>query len=258
MALEWWFQAQNKVIAANRAEFEREYRWLNAAVELIFDVQQFVNTDPNIRSLRLKELEQNPDKHLTTNIVVNLVNDALGSLVNAIRLLLFGAHADAFALARSAFEACCYAEYFTFNTQQANTYMELEEQLSQDMGLNLARELRKRNLQPGSIMTDLEKRDGENRRPFYARLCNLGAHPSPKRVGLRLSAPKGAVLAAVSISTPDWSRARWTRGCAIDLMAVAKYAVEMLLEHYPDWFQFGQPLEERHKSLVQEFQVLSE
>ena len=251
--LDGWFQMQDRVVASNRAEFEREYKWIAAALGLLSDMQAFVNTDPRVVEPRSSQL---PTEHLAANVVVNLVNDAMGSLINATRLLLFGAHADAFALVRSAFEACCHAEYFAFQPQRAEAYVELEHLITETPGLNLRAALRKRNLQFGSILSDLEQRDGEDRRSLYAQLCNFGAHPSPVRVGLRLSAPGGAVMAAVSVSTPEWSRASWTQGCATDLMAVVKYAFELLPEHYDAWFAAEVALEERRRSLVQEYQAL--
>ena len=191
---------QDGVVARNRAEFEAEYRWLDEAVELLSDVQIFVNDDPTVIAMR-KEPEAGEQD--ATSTVVNLVNDAMGSLINAIRLLLFGAHADAFALVRNAFEACCYAEHFALRRDKVKAYSELEGLLSQDLQVNLGRELRERGLHFSSIRAELETLDSQDRGRFYARLCNLGAHPSPFRVGLRLSAPKGAVLAPVSVSTPE-------------------------------------------------------
>ena len=54
----------------------------------------------------------------------------MGGIVNASRLLLFGCHSDAFALIRSAFESCSYAEYFAVNLQKVKAYLELEELIS--------------------------------------------------------------------------------------------------------------------------------
>lgn len=255
MNLDWWFRAQDQVVSANRAEFEVEYRWLNEAVELLADVQWFVNGHP-VAELRLQQLERNHTDHLAANIVVYLVNDAMGGLINALRLLLFGAHADAFALVRSAFEACCYAEYFALHPEKAKAYMELEDLLSQDAGLDLRNHQRKRGLQFGSIRQYLEKRDDQDRRNFYARLCNFGSHPSPKRVGLRMGARGGAVTAAVSRSTPVRSRAEWTRNCSGDLMAVVKYALGILFEQYPDWFEPEPSLPVRHASLIAQYAAL--
>ena len=255
MNLDWWYRAQDQVVPANRAEFEVEYRWLNEAVELLAHVQWFVSGHP-VTELRLQQLERNQTEHLAANVVVYLVNDAMGSLINAIRLLLFGAHPDAFALVRSAFEACCYAEYFALRPEKAEAYMELEDLLSQDPGLALRNHQRKRGLQFGPIRRELEARDGQDRGIFYARLCNFGSHPSPKRVGLRMGGRGGAVTAAVSRSTPEWSRTEWTRNCSGDLMAAAKYALGILFEHYPDWFEPEPSLNVRHTSLIAQYEAL--
>lgn len=250
--LDAWFRMQDQAMPINRAEFEQEYRWLSKAVELLFDIQIFVNHNPKMVSWRTKERDDDLERHNATNVVINLCNDALGSLVNSTRLLLFGTHADAFALLRSAFEACCYAEFFAICPNEVSKHLELEALIKNNPAVNLNSELRKRELLFSSVRTKLEKKDGQNRRGFYARLCNWGAHASPTRVGLRLSPPRGAVLAAASVSTPDWSRAKWTLNCAGGLMAVAKYAFELLFEYYPDWFE-GTPLEQRRKSLVREY-----
>jgi len=130
MDLEWWFRAQDQAVARNRSEIEDEWRWLNAAVGLLSHVQQFVNNNPDVQSHRLRESEQDTSKHQASNVVVNLVNDAMGGIVNASRLLLFGCHSDAFALIRSAFESCSYAEYFAVNPQKVKAYLELEELIS--------------------------------------------------------------------------------------------------------------------------------
>ena len=87
MNLDLWFSAQDRVMARNRSEIEDEYRWLNAAVGLLSDVQEFVNTNPNVQTVRKA---QGAAKHQASNVVVNLVNDAMGGIVNASRLLLFG------------------------------------------------------------------------------------------------------------------------------------------------------------------------
>lgn len=60
------------------------------------------------------------------------------------------------------------------------------------------------------------------------------------------------------MSTPKWSRANWTRGCASDMTAVTKYAVEMIFEHYPEWFAFNSALTDRCKSLAHEYELLGE
>ena len=63
MDLEWWFRAQDQAVARNRSEIEDEWRWLNAAVGLLSDVQQFVNNNPDVQSHRLRESEQDTSKH---------------------------------------------------------------------------------------------------------------------------------------------------------------------------------------------------
>lgn len=151
MNLDYWFRLQDRVTAANRAEFENAYLWLDSAIELLCDVQMFVNTDPKVQAIRLRVRENDLAKHLATNLTVNLLNDAMGSLVSATRLLLFGDHADSFALIRNAFEACCYAEHFVYRPQKAEPYMELEELLSKStlssaLEVNLQCELQKRYL----------------------------------------------------------------------------------------------------------------
>ena len=262
MNLDYWFRVQDQVAPANRAEFENAYQWLDSAIELLGDVQMFVITDPKVQAMLLKVRKENPTKYLATSLTVNLLNDAMGCLVNATRLLLFGAQPDSFALVRSAFEACCYAEHFVYYPQKAKSYMELEDLLSKSedssaLEVNLQPALRQRELNIGAVLTELEKRSSQNARGVYARLCNLGSHPSPKRVGLRLSPSNGAVLAPVSMSTPGWSRANWTRGCASDMTAVAKYAVGMLFERYPEWFAFNSALTDRCKSLTHEYELLA-
>ncbi|MBM3943215.1 MAG: hypothetical protein FJ316_09890 [SAR202 cluster bacterium] len=261
MDLDEWYRLQNGAVRHNRAEIESEYVWLDKAIKLLSDIHIFVN-DRNspVALIRSNEKQEYPELHQARNVVVNLANDALGSLVTGTRLLLFGAHADAFALVRSAFEGCCNAEYFALHTEDAQHWLDLEKQLSGNLSLNVNSYLRNRKLsrlQITSILKVLEKCDGENRSEFYAKLCNLGAHASPVRVFLRLSPPKGAVLAAVSVSTPDWSRAKWTQGCAWDLMAVAKYAVTLLPERFPEWFVSEQDLIRRVKQLEQEFLKLT-
>lgn len=261
MALDQWFQRQDAVIAANRAEVENEIQWLDSAIGLLTDLQIFVNTDPEAKAARLTLQSKDADKHLATTLTVNLLNDAMGGLVSATRLLLFGDLPDAFALIRSAFEACCYAEHLVYHPGKAQSYMELESLLSASrtsaaLEVNLGPDLQKRGLDFGTISRELETRTGLPVRRPYARLCNLGSHPSPIRVGLRLSPPSGMVLAAVSKSTPQWSRTAWTRGCAKDLAAVAKYAVEMLFEHYPEWFSHNRELVDRCKAVTLGYELL--
>ena len=199
MSLNQWFRRQDDVVAANRAEFAKEFLWLDSAIGLLTDLQLFVNTDAKVSAARMALESKDPDKYLATTLTVNLLNDAMGSLVSATRLLLFGDHPDAYALIRSAFEACCYAEHFVYHPDKTKSYMELEavlsgSGLSTDLEVNLGPELRKRCLEFWRVSKELEIRSGNPVRGFYARLCNLGSHPSPKRVGLRLSPPGGAVL----------------------------------------------------------------
>ena len=87
-------------------------------------------------------------------------------------------------------------------------------------------------------------------------LSHLNPFLSRIDVLLRLSAPGGAVTAAASRSTPKWSRAEWTQNCAGDLMAVAKYALGILFEHYPDWFESEPSLNVRHTSLIAQYEAL--
>ena len=261
MTLDDWFARQDAVVAENRAEFENEYRWLDSALGLLTELQLFVNSDPTVNAIRRKMQAEDRVTYLATTLTVNLLNDAMGSLVSAIRLLLFGDLPDAYALVRSAFEACCYAEHFVYHKDKAESYMELEvllstSNLSTALEVNLNPELRKRSLEFWRVSRELEKRSGNPVRGFYARLCNLGSHPSPKRIGLRLSPPGGAVLAPVSKSTATWSREKWTLGCASDMIVVAKYAVEMLFEHHADWFASNPRLVDRCNSLAQEFESL--
>lgn len=263
MNLEYWFRTQDRAAVANRTEFQNAYAWLDSAIGLLCDLLMFVNTDPEVQAIRLRVREEDPTRYLATNLAVNLLNDAMGSLVNATRLLLFGAHPDSFALIRSALEACCYVEHFIYHPDKAEFYMEMEGLLSKSedssaLEINLQAALQKRGLNIGAVLRELEERSRQNARGLYARLCKLGSHPSPKRVGLRLSPPNGAVLAPVSMSTPGWSRANWTRGCASDMTAVAKYAVEMLFDHYPEWFAVNPTLIDRCKSLAHEYELLGD
>ena len=258
MTLDDWFRRQDAVVAVNRSEFEKEYQWLDSALTLLTELQMFVNSDPEVTIARG---EMNSETALATTLTINLLNDAMGGLVTGVRLLLFGNHADAFALLRNAFEACGYAEYFVYHPDKAKAYMELEGLLSATklttaLEVNLGQDLRKRGLEFSKVSRELEKRTGIPVKGFYARLCNLGTHASPKRVGLRLSPPGGAVLAAYSRSTELISRKEWTLVCAHDMMIVAKYAVEMLFEHYPHWFVGNQELLECSKSLTAEFTTI--
>lgn len=254
--LKWWFQAQDLAMNRNHAEAENQFLWIDAAIELITDVQLVVNDDPYVKSLRLAESQQDLESHRAKNLVINLVNDAMGSLVNATRMLLSGAHADALTLIRSAFEACCYAEYFVYHPEKVKTFLEIEEILYVDISQDLGKELRDSHLGIVSIQRSLTNKDKEDRELFYSRLCNLGTHPTSKRIDLRLSQPGGGVTAAVSVSTNDWSRKKLTENCANDLMAVTKYALGIPFESYPDWFTRQDDLKRRLEMLAKDYEKL--
>lgn len=255
-SLENWFASQDAAVTKNRSEVVAIYPWLDEAISLITEIQMFVNTDPIVQISRAEQQNDNHADYPAANLVVNLVNDAMGSLVCATRLMLFGAFPDSFALIRSAFEACCYAEYFAIEPSAATAYMELEPLLNKNPEMNLQKELQRRDLLMSNVRRRLQEKDGENRDGFYARLCNLGAHPSPMRVGLRLSLTGGAILAAYSWSTPEINRAWLSQGCARSIAVVTKYALELLFERYPAWFEDAHSLHQQRESLVERYHQL--
>jgi hypothetical protein len=248
---------QDDCVSANQAEMATEYAWLDRAVTMLTEMQIFLNHD-RVGDIREETQRVDPDKFLAETVVINLLNDAQGGIIDATRLLLFGAHPDSYALTRSAFEACAYAEYFAHHPETVSSYMELEALILKNPPVNLRNELASRGLQVGTVMSRLNAADGEDRSGFYATLCNYGGHPSPMRVGLRMSAPNGAVLAAASRSTPDWSRAQWTHNGAISLIHVAHYAMEIAFEKFGDWFVSDSSWQTRREALSHGFLQLTQ
>jgi hypothetical protein len=255
-SLEYWFNRQDAAMIKNRSEIEETYLWLDSAVSLITDVQLFVNDDQHVRSIRNMQRNQEPEAYLASTLTVNMVNDALGCLVSSIRLMLSGAQTEAFATLRGAMESCCFAELFAIRPKYAVAFMELEPLLAADLRVNIQPKMRPRGLLIGSVMKKLQGIDNQDRTGFYARLCNLGSHASPLRVGLRMAPKGGAVTAAVSLSTEQWNRAWLNQGCASDICAVAKYALELLFEQFPNWFSMAESLLTRRASMVDQFHHL--
>ena len=152
ISLDDWFKRQDNAVSFNRAEIENQYRWLDSAITLLTEVQLFVSDGPVVAAIRRKMQDDDATRYLATTLTVNLLNDALGSLISGTRLLLFGDLTDAFALVRCAFEGCAYAEYFVYHPDKAQSYMELETLLASDttnvaLGVNLGPELQRRGLQ---------------------------------------------------------------------------------------------------------------
>ena len=232
----------NKLVVTQLDEtYGPQLAWLGSAMQLMVDTQNYVNVDPRMVTKRREDEARDLRAYQVTSIFINLLNDATDCLNNALRLLVFGSHADSFALLRGAFEACCYAEYLGFNKENVTSYLELEAAINRSPEKNIGGLLEKGGLQISTVMRWLEGIDDAPRRGFYARLCNYGAHASPARVGLRLVPP---------------DREIWTRQCVSDLMAVTRYAVEMPFERLPEFFREKQCLVDRCASAEKEFHAV--
>ena len=241
------FQLQDLAVPLNRQGFARELQWCHHAIELALDSHVFLANDPEILAYRKNLRDSDIKEFKFMNVVVNLAYDSMGTLISALRLLEYGVFGDAWALIRVAFESTCYSEYFTLNKEKVPDFIKIGEGVQNDLSTNVLQMLNKSNLKVSNIIDFLQKHDKENRRTFYARLCNMGVHALPLRVSPRISVTEKEFRAYLSIEHP------YLRQCIADLAATAKYTSGIPFEAWPDLMQKEPTLVIRYKALEEEY-----
>ena len=244
------FERQDLAARSNIQQFQDEFHWCHNAIQLMVDTHEFLASDPNM--IVHRDGMRNSDRMAfqAMNVVVNLAYDALGSLISALRLMQYGALADAWSLIRGAFESTCYAEFFALNKNKVNDYLEIAEKIKSNRSSDVRDEIRQAALQLNKVMQFLEKRDGEHREGFYARLSNFGTHASPVRSGLRIKVNEPEVCAYLSIGHRELIQ------CLADFAATAKYTLGIPFDAWRDLMQSKRSLSDRYESLLEGYKVV--
>jgi hypothetical protein len=241
------FQLQDRAVAGNVDRYPDEFGWCWRAVELALDSHVFLANDGSVVSYRAHLRDSDDKAFVQMNVVVNLAYDATGSLISALRLLQYGVLADTWSLIRSAFESTCYAEFFSHNQGSVADYVQIAEEINRDNSVNVGPSMKTAKLRMADVRTWLENNDKRNRKSFYSRLSNFGTHASPVRSGFRMLPEEHEVRAYLSIGH------RHLIQCIHDLAAVAKYAMGIPFETWPQLMDKQPPLTIRYYALEAEY-----
>ncbi len=253
------FLCQEVCVGENVARFRKEFDWCGRALESIQEVQ-IVLSEGEVIAWGGKQQQTDRLAFDAMCTTLNLLNSALGSLVNALRLARYSAIADSGTLIRVAFESTCYADFFARKPERVPAYLNLLKKLKSDPTIRVDNEMRNAGISFGTVRRTLDTCDPQGRKEFYSLLSTWLGHPSPIRVEASLTAFRTAS------GKPDLDRERVTsfysekhrllEGLVSCLIQTTKYALDIQLRTWPD--HIDRRLNERYRSLEQEFAQLAE
>ncbi len=253
------FLCQEVCVGENVARFREEFDWCGSALALIQEVQN-VLSEGEVNAWRGKQQQTDRLAFDQMCTVLNLLNSALGSLVNALRLARYGAIADSGTLIRVAFESTCYADFFARKPEKVPAYLNLLKKLKRDPTIRIDNEMRDAGISFGTVRSTLDTCDTQGRKEFYSLLSTWAGHPSPIRVEASLTAYRTADgkpdLHRERVGSFYSEKHRLLEGLVSLLVQVIKYALDIQMRTWPDFI--GQRLSERYRILGQEFSELAE
>ena len=253
------FARQEKCVKDNVAKRGREFRWCGSALALIQEVQNILSEgEVNAWRGNQQQTDRLAFDHMCT--VLNLLNNALGSLINALRLARYGAIADSGTLIRVAFETTCYADFFVRKPEKVSGFLIILEKLKTDPTDRIDNMMRDEGISFGTVRSTLDTCDTQGRKEFYSLLSTWAGHPSPIRVEASLTAYRTADgrpdLHRERVGSFYSEKHRLLEGLVSLLVQVIKYALDIQMRTWPDFI--GQRLSEHYRSLEQEFSQLAE
>ncbi len=250
------FLYQEVCVGENVARFRKEFDWCGRALALIQEVQVILS-EGTVIDWRRQQQDTDKSAFDCMCIVLDLLNSALGSLINALRLAIYGAIADSGTLIRIAFETTCYADFFVRKPEKVSGYLRILEKLKTDPTDRIDNMMRDEGISFGKVRNTLEECDPQDRKIFYSFLSGLG-HPSPIRIEAGLTAYRTADgrpdLHRERVGSFYSEKHRLLEGLVSLLVQVIKYALDIQMRTWPDFI--GQRLSERYRILGQEFSEL--
>lgn len=174
------FSRQDYAVQCNYEAAQVEFSLVERGAVLGLAVTLWLNEDSILSQRQAKPVQESTSE----TIFINLLWAAWASLVDATRLALFGAHIDALALTRSAFEAAYHAEYFRDHPADAIEW----DQAGRITELGKLHEFINKFNREKKVLSYVDcKYPGQSLRDFYRELSTYGTHINPKTVALRLA-----------------------------------------------------------------------
>jgi len=220
------FALQDQCQPLNRERASAEFVLIERGLSLAFDLTFWLNDDPQIVAKR-KALPNTTA--IPENVGANLLHAAVGSLVSATRLCMFGDFVDALSLARTAFEAVVHAEYFRDHPHRAAEWnqvgavtdvFEIRKQLKKFEDKEHVR---------GAVRSKYSDKSHDR---FFAELSTYGTHVNPKTVGLRMATP---LAGAGNLGFVAAGYAEAPALCASHILHVLAYALSEFEDTFRDY-----------------------
>ena len=223
-ALNDFFRLQDTVVEKTLQTAAGDFGLISRGLALAFDLTVAFNDHDTVALRKTKA----PDAVKAETVVANLLHASFSSLVNATRLALFGAHVNALALVRDAFEAAYHSEYFRLHPEAVERW----DAAATIPDLDERRKYLEKNFP--NIRRTLEERDdpGRTRTALYRELCSYGAHINPATVGLRISVPTPAEVGMANIGFTSVGKREATTICALHTLHVLMYGISEFFDAF--------------------------
>ena len=237
------FTRQEGVVGRNLAAAPDYFRLIERGLVLGWAITVHLN-GPSIVVLRRSK---SPTIQVPETITMNLLHSAWSGLVNATRLMMYGAHCDSLALIRSAYEAVYHAEYFRHNPSDAVEWdhaghiVDLEKRRQCIAAFNRKRRVRQ------WLGTHIG--EAPSRERMFSELSTYGTHANPITVGLRLSSNLEGVgnLGFLSVG-----KVQATQLCASHCLHILIYALSEFFDGFPDYLAVDTTLRTTYDALEQD------
>lgn len=237
------FLAIQESVASWHADAARsEFDLIERGLILGWSVTLYLNDGPILDERKAKA----PEASMPETIRANLLHAAWGSLVNATRLALYGAHVDSLNLARAAFEAAYHADYFRDHPEDAAEWDRCGS-VKDLMGRRKCIDEFQRTKRVRRVVGQKYKPEDSMER-FFAELSTYGTHANPVTVALRLSSPVDGVA---SLGFTSVGRPEATKLCASHILHTLAY----VLSEYHDGFADYLAQNETLTATYQEFEA---
>lgn len=216
------FALQDGVVAQNRAAASAEFASIERGLLVGLQVTMFLNEGSALVARRAKA----DAAARSENICINLIHSAWSSLVDATRLVLWGAYVDGMALVRNGLEATFLCEYFFDHPADAVGWDQIGSILDV---LDIQKALQQfENAKHPKRAIQLKYAADDSVKRLFAELSTYGTHANPKTVNLRLSSPIQGVANLGFVGT---GRIEATRLGALRVLHTLRYVISLTTDY---------------------------
>jgi hypothetical protein len=246
------FATQDAAIKENLSFAPQEFSLLNRGLVLGLNITMCLNDLPGVSMRKTK----NQTQQESDTIIINLLHAGWSALVNATRLSLFGAHCDAIALIRHAFEASYYAEFFIGNPDAALVW----NKAGQIIDAKKRRKFQEKFENKYQVKNTLKEKyriKGLDPTPIDRILnetSSFGIHINPFTVAFRLQRTTSTQCNNMGFMSTGKKEA--TRLCAVWCGSIAAYILSEYWEGYGEYLESFPPINDTYKAFLQEYESL--